>query len=178
MRPLLVAQSAFAFLAALLSFSGPFFLNRIIRFVQEYSATSNMPEPVTGTNWGSPFLLVIGLFVSSVVRASADGQTYFLGRRMGTRIRAAVIGELYAKSLRRLLHSSSASDPAGAATPPSRGAHSGEIINLMSVGRALLLSWVTERTYSNTIAQTPTRSLKFRAILCMSGLCPYKSSFP
>ena len=128
--PLIFAQGAFALVSALLSFSGPFFLNRIIKFVED---PNSLPNP----NWA--FGLVIGLFICSMSRACADGQTYFLGRRIGTRVRAALIGELYAKSLKRANHATSVREDHG---DGSNSAHSGEIINLMSVG---MLSYHSSR---------------------------------
>jgi ABC-type bacteriocin/lantibiotic exporter with double-glycine peptidase domain len=96
-----------------LSFSGPFFLNRILKYVEDPSSFENQ-------DWA--FLLVAGLFLASITRSIADGQTYFLGRRIGTRVRAALIGELYAKSLRRIQASST-----------------GDILNLMSVDSTKVL---------------------------------------
>lgn len=100
-------------ISSTLSFSGPFFLNRILKYVE---------NPSSFENQDLAFLLVGGLFLASSTRSIADGQTYFLGRRIGTRVRAALIGELYAKSLRRIQCSST-----------------GDILNLMSVDSTKVL---------------------------------------
>ena len=154
-------QGGFALLASLLSFSGPFFLNKIIKFIEN-------PQSLPSDHYA--LLLVLGLFACAMTRACADGQAYFLGRRIGTRVRASLISELYSKSLRRIQHASrhhhpteslklphSEESPATETTPfntsskpcppqdaspslidnknaeASNGTHSGEIINLMSV---------------------------------------------
>ena len=106
-KPCILAQAGFALISATLSFSGPFFLNRILKYVEDSSTIENQDLA---------FVLVAGLFLASSTRSIADGQTYFLGRRIGTRVRAALIGELYSKSLKRIQSSST-----------------GDILNLMSV---------------------------------------------
>jgi ABC-type bacteriocin/lantibiotic exporter with double-glycine peptidase domain len=111
-RPCVLAQAGFALISSTLSFAGPFFLNMILKHVENPSSSNQ--------DWA--FLLVGGLFLASSTRSIADGQTYFLGRRIGTRVRAALIGELYAKSLRRIQSSSS-----------------GDILNLMSVDSTKVL---------------------------------------
>lgn len=111
----LAYQAFFALMSAILSFSGPFFLNRILSFVQQPSSTS----------YWIAFLYVVGLFSFSSIRAICDGQTYFNGRRIGTRIRAVIIGEIYAKALRRVNKSSSSLDVKEVKSTTSSASQSG-----------------------------------------------------
>ena len=68
--PVLCRQACFALVSALLSFSGPFFLNLIVRFVEK-------PDSDSHISYAAAF--AFGLFFCSISRACADGQTYFLG---------------------------------------------------------------------------------------------------
>jgi hypothetical protein len=86
------------------------------------------------------FGLVIALFLSTTTRSFADGQMYFLGRRIGTRVRAAIIAELYSKSLARVNQVAPSGSDSGKdsklddskdSKKAQKNANSGEIINLM-----------------------------------------------
>ncbi|KAI9729966.1 MAG: hypothetical protein M1834_006164 [Cirrosporium novae-zelandiae] len=63
------------------------------------------------------------LFVSGAIQAVADGQALWIGRRICIRLRAIIIGEIYAKSLRRKASAESTtekrSDQEQESTPPS-----------------------------------------------------------
>ena len=117
---LLRFQFLFAFISTILSFSGPFFLNMIIRYVEN---SIQLPYE------NAPYFLILGLFTSSIVRCISNGQMYFIGRRMGRRIRSALMSEIYAKSHRRYQHT----------THDDASSHTGEIISLMSVDTMKIL---------------------------------------
>ncbi|KAJ1500727.1 hypothetical protein HMI55_003758 [Coelomomyces lativittatus] len=85
----LLLQLLTGFLASILAFSGPFFLNRILIFLEENNPT-----------WMYGLTLVLSLFIASLTKSLLDGQTYFRGRRIGTRVRAIIIGQVYSKTLR------------------------------------------------------------------------------
>ena len=141
-RKYLCLQAGFALVSALLSFSGPFFLNQILKFVQ------NPSSPTLA------FSYVIGLFVCNTIRAICDGQTYFNGRRIGTRVRAVIIGKLYEKSLRRVNKTVESNEGGAAST--------GEIVNLMAVDASKILE---VSCYLMYIWSTP-----LQACICISLL--------
>ncbi|KAI8919432.1 P-loop containing nucleoside triphosphate hydrolase protein [Powellomyces hirtus] len=118
-----LTQTAYAFVSAVLSFSGPFFLNRILNHVSHPKGTA---APLEGLAYAT------ALLVCSVVRAVCDGQVFFTGRRIGTRVRAVVIGQVYAKALRRRATAPDADDETASAT-------TGQITNLMAVDTAKIL---------------------------------------
>ncbi|KAI8918708.1 hypothetical protein BC831DRAFT_482842 [Entophlyctis helioformis] len=93
------AATAFCAIGAVLVFSGPFFLNRIVNFVE------HADEP---QYFG--FIYAFGLFFSSIVKAWCDGQYFHTSRRVGIRLRSVLISEIYRKSLRRCLNATTASD--------------------------------------------------------------------
>lgn len=47
------------------------------------------------------WLFVVLLFVAATISAVGNGQALFIGRRICIRLRAVIIGEVYAKALRR-----------------------------------------------------------------------------
>ncbi|KAJ3131539.1 hypothetical protein HDU90_008206 [Geranomyces variabilis] len=122
-RSLVWLQAAFAFVSSLLSFSGPFFLNRILAHVSQPQGTSS---PIEGV------LYAVALLICSLVRAACDGQVYFIGRRIGCRVRAVVIGEVYGKALRRRAIQGDVDDANASAT-------TGQITNLMAVDTGKIL---------------------------------------
>ncbi|KAJ3148342.1 hypothetical protein HDU86_007451 [Geranomyces michiganensis] len=122
-RRLVWIQAAYAFVSSLLSFSGPFFLNRILAHVSQPKGTSSAIEGI---------LYAFALLVCSLVRAACDGQVYFNGRRIGLRVRAVVIGEVYSKALRRRAIQGDADDANASAT-------TGQITNLMAVDTGKIL---------------------------------------
>ncbi|KAI8899807.1 P-loop containing nucleoside triphosphate hydrolase protein [Globomyces pollinis-pini] len=96
---------------SVLSFSGPYFLYRIVKSIQE--GTKDHLEI---------YLELGGMFLCSTIQAVIDGQMYYNGRVIGTRIRNILVSVIYKKSLQRVQHSS---DPTNAS--------SGKVVNLMSV---------------------------------------------
>ena len=113
-RRLLQQQSFFALISALLTTGSPFFLRQILRFVQDPSTVSHSYIAV---------LYAILLLISTATRSICDGRMYFLGRRIGLRVRSIIIMLIYKKSL--LPISKSESDEKAAAS-------AGKIVNLMS----------------------------------------------
>jgi ABC-type multidrug transport system fused ATPase/permease subunit len=75
---------------SILMFGPPLFLNKIIKFIELGD------EPVS-----SAFLCVLGLFITSCGQSLCYQQALYIGRTLGIRIQSIVIGEVYAKSLKR-----------------------------------------------------------------------------
>lgn len=89
---LLTFQIACGFNTSILSFAGPFFLNRIVNWIQK-------PDNSIFGAW----IYLFALFICAVLKAINDGQMYFTGRRVGLQIRAILVGEIYEKSLKRAM---------------------------------------------------------------------------
>ncbi|KAJ1551328.1 hypothetical protein HK096_001142 [Nowakowskiella sp. JEL0078] len=90
----LLMQISFAAISSVLSFSGPFFLNRIVNFIQNSDNTD--------TNLG--LIYVFALLMTGLLRSICDGQAEINARRVGTRVRAALISEIYKKALTCVLN--------------------------------------------------------------------------
>jgi hypothetical protein len=69
---------------AIFAFSGPFFLNKILRFLSDQNS-----------NYILGYLYVLSLFLCTSLRSVLDNQTYFRGRRIGLRIRSTIIGQVH-----------------------------------------------------------------------------------
>ena len=104
-------QAIWMFWASVLVFTGPYFLNKIVDFLEH--------EDTTSTPVWLAYAYAVGIFVGPCVKGIADGQNYFMGRRIGMHIRSALVGAVYRKSLRFKATVNSASV--------------GEITNLMAV---------------------------------------------
>ncbi|KAK9781170.1 putative ATP-dependent bile acid permease [Seiridium cardinale] len=87
----LIMQGLWAVLAGVLTFAPTLLLKAILEFVER---PEDAPKNVL-------WLYVILLPISDLIRSVADGQALWIGRKMCVRIRAIIIGEIYAKALRR-----------------------------------------------------------------------------
>lgn len=84
-------QCLWAVFAGFLTFAPTLLLKAILEYVE-------MPEMAPkNVLW----LYVILLPIADIVRSIADGQALWIGRKICIRIRAIIIGEIYAKALRR-----------------------------------------------------------------------------
>ncbi|KAI8930188.1 hypothetical protein BC831DRAFT_508630 [Entophlyctis helioformis] len=119
-RDLLLIQSAYATLSAFLSVASPFFLRRILRFVQDSSTLSHPSIAI---------LYAFIIFACTIARSISDGQMYFLSRRMGLNIRCVVIMSLYHKSIKPF---SRQSPDGNAESQHNDRMMSGQVLNLMA----------------------------------------------
>lgn len=90
-RTSLLIQAAWAFISAFFTFMPTLLLKAILEYVENPDAA-----PVA-TVW----FFIILLTFSSCIQAITDGQTLWIGRKICIRLRAVIIGEIYAKALRR-----------------------------------------------------------------------------
>ena len=98
----LLLQQCWSFLTALLTFVPTLLLKAILEYVEQ-------PDVIPrATAW----LYVILLFVTGCVHAVADGQALWLGRQICIRLRAVMVGEIYAKTLKRRAAATSDTDMA------------------------------------------------------------------
>ena len=87
----LFIQAAWAMVSGLFTFAPTLLLKAFLEYV----------EDPAGTPVNAAWFYMILLAVSSCIKAITDGQALWLGRRIGIRLRAVIVGEIYAKALRR-----------------------------------------------------------------------------
>lgn len=87
----LLLQAAWAMISGLFTFAPTLLLKAFLEYV----------EDPAGTPVNAAWFYMILLAVSSCVKAITDGQALWLGRRICIRLRAVIVGEIYAKALRR-----------------------------------------------------------------------------
>ncbi|KFA47905.1 hypothetical protein S40293_05168 [Stachybotrys chartarum IBT 40293] len=90
-RGKLFVQCALAVLAGAFTFAPTLLLKAILEYVERPD------EAPINVLW----LYVIGLPVLDMIRSYADGMALWIGRKICIQIRAIIIGDIYAKSLRR-----------------------------------------------------------------------------
>jgi ABC-type multidrug transport system fused ATPase/permease subunit len=90
-KALLFAQAAWAVAGGILTFAPTLLLRAILRYVEDPGMA---PRNVL-------WLYVILLPLSDILRSVADGQALWIGRKICINIRAILVGEIYAKALRR-----------------------------------------------------------------------------
>jgi ABC-type multidrug transport system fused ATPase/permease subunit len=87
----LLIQAAWAAISGFLTFAPTLLLKVILEYIEK-------PED---TPRNAAWFYVILLFVSGCLSALADGQALWIGRKICIRLRAVIIGEIYAKALKR-----------------------------------------------------------------------------
>ncbi|GAV28278.1 hypothetical protein PMKS-001748 [Pichia membranifaciens] len=95
-RRLFFYQSVITSLEAVLLFFPSMLLKKILEYVESPETES------TSLAW----LFVILMVFSSPITAALSGRSLFLGRRICTRMRAIIIGEVYSKALKRRVSNS------------------------------------------------------------------------
>lgn len=87
----LITQCSFAVFSGFFTFLPTLLLKSILEYIED---PGTAPRNVI-------WLYVILLSFTDIVRSYADGQALWLGRKICLRLRAIIIGEIYAKALRR-----------------------------------------------------------------------------
>ncbi|EME43173.1 hypothetical protein DOTSEDRAFT_72527 [Dothistroma septosporum NZE10] len=87
----LIIQASWAGISGVVTFVPTLLLKVILEYVEEPTQTPR----------NAAWLYVILLFVSGVINAISSGQALWIGRKICIRLRAIIIGEIYAKALRR-----------------------------------------------------------------------------
>lgn len=87
----LLIQAGWAAISGFLTFAPTLLLKAILEYVETPELT-----PVNAA-----WFYVILLFISGSLSALADGQALWIGRKICIRLRAVIIGEIYAKALKR-----------------------------------------------------------------------------
>jgi ABC-type multidrug transport system fused ATPase/permease subunit len=87
----LLIQGAWAAMSGFLTFAPTLLLKAILEYIEKPEYTPR----------NAAWFYVLLLFVSGTLSALADGQALWIGRKICIRIRAVIIGEIYAKALKR-----------------------------------------------------------------------------
>ncbi|OAX78566.1 hypothetical protein ACJ72_07125 [Emergomyces africanus] len=88
---ILLLQGAWTIFSGFFSFLPTWLLKLILEYLQE---PENTPK-------NAAWLYVTLLFFCAAIQGVADGQALWMGRKLSVKLRAIIIGELYAKALRR-----------------------------------------------------------------------------
>ncbi|GLA03501.1 hypothetical protein AnigIFM60653_003134 [Aspergillus niger] len=87
----LLLQGAWTIFSNLFTYLPTILLRVLLQYVEDpRSSTAN-----------AAWLYAILLFCSGAIQGIADGQALWIGRKLGVKLRAIIIGEIYAKALRR-----------------------------------------------------------------------------
>ncbi|GFF97593.1 ATP-dependent bile acid permease [Aspergillus udagawae] len=92
----LLLQGAWTIFSNLFTYLPTLLLKVILEYVED-------PRSTTAN---AAWLYAILLFCSGAIQGVADGQALWIGRKLGVKLRAIIIGEIYAKALRRKAGSS------------------------------------------------------------------------
>ncbi|KAJ2762341.1 hypothetical protein H4S06_000713 [Coemansia sp. BCRC 34490] len=90
------AQALLAVVRCVLEFSGPFFLQRILRTIEQSSGGDGAPVRLR-----TAYLDAFGLLFCGLLGTMFGNQTLWIGRHIGLRIKGLLVAELSAKTLRR-----------------------------------------------------------------------------
>ncbi|KAJ1901680.1 hypothetical protein LPJ66_000593 [Kickxella alabastrina] len=105
--PQLILQVLFAVVGAVLSYAGPFFLQRILRSIRLYGKHEGSLEGGSVTS-RLIYLDAIGLLLSSLLHSLTSNQVLWLGRKVSMRLQSLLVAELSSKALQRRSKSSGA----------------------------------------------------------------------
>ncbi|OJJ83074.1 putative ABC bile acid transporter [Aspergillus glaucus CBS 516.65] len=97
----LLLQGAWTVFSNLFTFLPTVLLRVILQYVEDPRSTTP----------NAAWLFAILLFCSSSIQGIADGQSLWIGRKLGVKLRAIIIGEIYTKALRRKAGASTDSAP-------------------------------------------------------------------
>ena len=141
----LIVQSSWAAISGVVTFIPTLLLKVILQYVEDPASTPR----------NAAWFYVALLFVSGVVNALSSGQALWVGRKICIRLRAIIIGEIYAKALRRRAGASSDKVLGGETTnKASKESKQSLLKKVMSFGRKKQQSDVAK--VAENQQQTPT----------------------
>ncbi|KAJ3333133.1 hypothetical protein HDU76_011210 [Blyttiomyces sp. JEL0837] len=144
----MLIQFSLTLVSTVLFFAGPFFLNLIIKSLE--NPTSSPP--------GAAYLYVLGILVATVMRITINAQVTLLDSKISMRVESLLAGLIYRKSLRRAPSLALAEDSSN----HTAGASIGKIVNLMSADARKVGDWTGE-FFTPLITAT-------QIILCVAAL--------
>ncbi|KAJ2157682.1 hypothetical protein GGF46_004327, partial [Coemansia sp. RSA 552] len=95
--PELILQAAVSIVGSALHFAGPFFLQRILRFIEQGSSGT----AADGKSMRSAYLDAFGLLLFTLLQTMLANQALWIGRQISIRIKGLMVAELSTKTLRR-----------------------------------------------------------------------------
>ncbi|KAJ2808889.1 hypothetical protein H4S07_003308, partial [Coemansia furcata] len=100
--PELILQAALALTTSVLHFSGPFFLQRILRSIEVLGGRNGGGDglPAEKSIRGA-YLDAFGLLFFTLAASTLSNQTLWVGRHIGIRLKGLLVAELSSKTLRR-----------------------------------------------------------------------------
>ncbi|KAJ2720542.1 Transporter of the ATP-binding cassette (ABC), partial [Coemansia sp. Benny D115] len=122
----LMLQCIWTLVNTVFIFTGPFFLKRILAYMEDSSIYTREQA----------FWCVAGLLIGRTIATVCQSQALWIGRKIGLETKSIIIGEVYAKSLRR--QDTASEEDASPSTSKSGDKESkttstGKITNLMTV---------------------------------------------
>ncbi|KAJ1797263.1 hypothetical protein LPJ59_003251, partial [Coemansia sp. RSA 2399] len=93
----IVVQVVLALINCILHFSGPFFLQRILREIQHSDDDSSTDE----LSFRKSYLYAFGLLICTLASSLLGNQALWIGRHIGARIKGILVAEISLKTLRR-----------------------------------------------------------------------------
>ncbi|KAJ2862024.1 hypothetical protein GGH94_004533 [Coemansia aciculifera] len=105
--PELIIQAVLSLTTSILQFSGPFFLQRILRSIEVLGGSNGQAGDTRGHNLPveksirGAYLDAFGLLLFSLAAIVLAHQTQWVGRHIGFRLRGLLVAELSSKTLRR-----------------------------------------------------------------------------
>ncbi|KAJ2733124.1 hypothetical protein IW152_003281 [Coemansia sp. BCRC 34962] len=100
--PELILQAALALVTSVLYFSGPFFLQRILRSIEILGGSKGVGgEAPAEKSIRSAYLDAFGLLFFTLAASILSNQTMWVGRHIGFRLKGLLVAELSSKTLRR-----------------------------------------------------------------------------
>jgi ABC-type multidrug transport system fused ATPase/permease subunit len=120
-----VFQIVIALITTTLDFSKPFFINRLLSWIQHHKEADIYHG----------ILLLLGMFSASILQQILYSQVYLNGRHWGIQIRSVLVHEVFKKSLRRT---------GGTKKNDDDPANQGKIVSLMSTDINQLKSFITD----------------------------------
>jgi ABC-type multidrug transport system fused ATPase/permease subunit len=119
----LFIQAAWAAASGFLTFAPTMLLKVILEYIETPESTPR----------NAAWFFVILLFVSGCASALADGQALWIGRKLCIRLRAVIIGEIYAKALKR--KASAQADKVLGQEKPSDNQKPGMLKRILTLGK-------------------------------------------
>ncbi|KAJ2553378.1 hypothetical protein EV175_002965 [Coemansia sp. RSA 1933] len=158
LAPELLLQFVFAVILCAVQFSGPFFLQRILRTIQHLRHHRDTGEPMPVGVARSAYLDAAGLLVFTLLTSLLSSQVMWIGRHIGMRIKGIIVSEMSSKTLRRrgkgsyarTAPTTSAANGGDKAAEEPQMAADGKIMNLLTADfqRVVEVSTCLERVYS------------------------------
>ncbi|KAJ2604065.1 hypothetical protein H4R99_002050 [Coemansia sp. RSA 1722] len=104
--PQLLAQVFLALVSAVLSYAGPFFLQRILKSIRVYGQDNSGSTRLI-------YLDAVGLLLTSMLHSLSSNQVLWLGRKVSLRLQSLLVAELSSKALQRRSKSSAPANADG-----------------------------------------------------------------